>query len=119
MKFLGKLRTKLNQGDSCLMRLEMTPGTIVASTAIDDFLIAGQTPAAMDAFYATMKERYDIKQLGRPSRYLGLHCHYDNDGEHGPQLKAGHRQDFKRGSYVKLQRETHAIPHRNELSHTR
>lgn len=80
MEFLGKLKATLNQAESCLVRIEMKSGTIVDAIAIDDFLFAAETKEAMDEFFQTMKERYDIKLLGRPTRYLGCHCHYEQDG---------------------------------------
>lgn len=34
----------------------------------------------MDDFHQFMSTKYDIKRLGRPSRYLGWHFHYHGDG---------------------------------------
>lgn len=34
----------------------------------------------MNEFYDAMKQKYDVKRLGRPKRYLLWHCHYYKDG---------------------------------------
>lgn len=80
MAFLRKMHAQLNEAESCLVRLQMQAGTVIAAVAIDDFIVAAENTKAMDQFYAAMKERYDIKRLGRPGRYLGWHCHYTADG---------------------------------------
>lgn len=57
----------------------MPSGAITAAIAIEDFLVTAQAPKAMDEFYNVTKANYGIKRLGRPSRYLGWHCHYHDD----------------------------------------
>lgn len=80
MAFLRKLKVQLNEAEACLVKISMPSGTIIAAVAIDDFIVAAETEAAMNEFYEAMKERYDIKRLGKPSRYLRWHCHYCDNG---------------------------------------
>lgn len=71
LEFLRKIHPKLNEAESCLIRVEMPPGTVIEAIAVDEFLVTAQTKAAMDEFYTKMQQKYDIKRLVRPTRYLG------------------------------------------------
>lgn len=53
---------------------------VIAAIAVDDFLVAAQTPATMDEFDEALKMKYNIKRLGKPRRYLGWHFNYGKDG---------------------------------------
>lgn len=55
--------------------------------AVDDFLAAASTPAAMDELYHFLSKKYRVKRLGRPTRYLGWYFHYDHNGDIGLSQK--------------------------------
>lgn len=55
MAFLRKLRAKMNHAESCLLRLQMAAGTVIPAVATDDFIVAAETPAAMNEFYTAIK----------------------------------------------------------------
>lgn len=70
-----------NDHDVCLVKLTTKSGTIIAAIAVDDFLAAASTKAAMDEFYHFLNARYAVKRLGRPARYLGWYFHYSENGD--------------------------------------
>lgn len=43
MNFLATVKAKLNEAESCLVKIEMKSGTIVAAIAIEYFLVTAET----------------------------------------------------------------------------
>lgn len=48
--------------------------------AVDDFLVAAETPKAMDELEKALHAKYNIKHLDRPHCYLGLNLNYEQNG---------------------------------------
>lgn len=80
LKFLKQLQAKINEAEICLVRIEMESGPIVVAVTVDDLLGTAPNKAAMKEFHTKMAQKYNIKRLGRPSRYLGWHFHYTDNG---------------------------------------
>lgn len=43
---------------------------IIIAISMDDFLTAASTPYMNDQLYTTLKTKYEIKRLGKPTAYL-------------------------------------------------
>lgn len=57
LKHLRNIRAKLNEAEACLVRVQMTSGTVVAAIAVDDFLVATETPKAMNEFETALRAK--------------------------------------------------------------
>lgn len=75
-QFMKKMEAKSNDVEECLITVNVPSGSVIAAVAIDDFLVASENIEAMNEFYNKMSTKYNIKRLGRPTRYLGWHFHY-------------------------------------------
>lgn len=52
---------------------------IIVTISVDDFLVAAERPIVIYKFAETLKKKYIIKHMGRPTRYLGWHFNYESD----------------------------------------
>eukprot|EP00178_Gracilaria_changii_P023027 TRINITY_DN68_c0_g1_i13.p1 TRINITY_DN68_c0_g1~~TRINITY_DN68_c0_g1_i13.p1 ORF type:complete len:1094 (-),score=78.92 TRINITY_DN68_c0_g1_i13:769-4050(-) len=88
-KFLTKLGFTSSEHDPCLYIKESPTGNTLVSTTIDDFLILGQTQKHIDELYAQLLQKYKVKRLGKPTRFLGWTVtHLDNGDVHVAQPDA-------------------------------
>lgn len=55
LEYLKKIQEQFNEAESCLIRVEMKSGLVIAAIVIDHFLVTEHTPTAMDEFYETLK----------------------------------------------------------------
>lgn len=70
-----------NDHDVCLVKLVTETGVVIAAIAVHDFLATASTQEAMDEFYEFLNARYDVKRLGKPTRYLGWYFQYRKNGD--------------------------------------
>ena len=62
--------------DPCLWRRD----SILLTVYVDDLLVVGPDPTALDATITDIAKRFKIKQLGTPSTYLGMEVKTGPDG---------------------------------------
>lgn len=80
LEFLKANKAKSNVAEVCQVRIDMKTGTVISMITVEDFLVTASTKEEMDYFHNEMKTKYNIKRLGRPTRYLGGHFHHHPDG---------------------------------------
>lgn len=80
LDFLQQHGAKCNKQEPYLVPIEFRNGTVIAPIAFDDFLATSSTTASMDDFHRLILNKYDIKRLGEPKRFLGWFFHHKKDG---------------------------------------
>lgn len=72
-----------NAHNVCLVKLVTKSDALIASIAVDDFLVAASTQAAMGEFFEFLNANFRVKGLGRPKMYLGWYFYYSDNGDVG------------------------------------
>lgn len=66
--------------DPCLYYKKNGDDFILFSVCIDDFLVVCTSKSLSDTLFNDLCEKYSIKRLGTPDRYLGLSVNCESDG---------------------------------------
>jgi len=70
--FLQSIGLKPSAAYKCLYYEHGDHGLLVLVLYVDDILVAYQSKEAVDRVFKLLKERYDVKDLGFPKKFLGM-----------------------------------------------
>ena len=67
-------------GDGCLLTKQTTTGPVHICLSMDDFLVASPDRTRIDEFHELLKSKYNVKELGNPTSYLGWNVTHAPNG---------------------------------------
>ena len=79
--YLRTLNFKPAKSDPCIYsKKSADSGTVHIGLFVDDCLVIADTDSQLDHLFADLQKQYSVKDLGKPTQFLGMEVGYKPDG---------------------------------------
>lgn len=80
-KFVASLGFVKSKADPCLYVLHRGDEIVYMLLYVDDIIMSSNKPSLLDELVNRFNDRFKMKDLGRPERFMGINLIYAEDGK--------------------------------------